>query len=375
MTFTTAVDDIEINDSVTIDLTVADANVLASHSVSRRAFGYHISDGGVQVQGQIASGRVTGGDTDIGVLADAVSITVTDNVGLDISVAEYGALTTGTALNATHSITDNRDAIQTAVNNADAALTSANTNSITVSNEGLVQLNASEFISIGSKFAASDIEVRDDLASLKSISSPGIPANALVTLEAEQSQDLTTDASFIANIDQIDLNGASNVTVDAAQVLKLQTVTTPETYNVTDAGVALIQLFEDGNSGLLSAATTVTSNSTSLSEAVKFNNSSDPLNVLVDSYQLSSATETFISTNPLTVVQAEAVVGIATTPYTIDDKFSAIKDALGSSAITTATSINALAQSVAEAVEIDESLPCRIFADHHIQDGKLNQSS
>ena len=54
------------------------------------------------------------------------------------------------------------------------------------------------------------------------------------------------------------------VTVDAAQVFKVQPVVAPESFNIKDAGAAIIQLHEDGHSDLLSAAVNVTSASTDL---------------------------------------------------------------------------------------------------------------
>ena len=62
----------------------------------------------------------------------------------------------------------------------------------------------------------------------------------------------------------------------------------PGSFNIKDAGVAIIQLHEDGHSDLLDAALHVMSASTDLGEAVQFNDDLDPLHSLVDVYQLSA---------------------------------------------------------------------------------------
>ena len=125
----------------------------------------------------------------------------------------------------------------------------------------------------------------------------------------------------------------------------------PESFNIKDAGAAIIQLHEDGHSDLLSAAVNVTSASTDLGEAVQFNDDLDPLHSLVDVYQLSSDAHAYISSNALTVVEADAVYNVSPPAYTIDDNYTNIKAPLVA-VLDCATSINAVAETISEAVEI-----------------------
>ena len=126
----------------------------------------------------------------------------------------------------------------------------------------------------------------------------------------------------------------------------------PESFNIKDAGAAIIQLHEDGHSDLLNAASQVMSASTELDEAVQFNNHLDPLHPLVDEYQLSANADAYISSNALTVVEAEAVYNVSPPAYSIDDNYTNIKAAFSGGALISAAAINAVAETISEAVEI-----------------------
>ena len=178
----------------------------------------------------------------------------------------------------------------------------------------------------------------------------------LVVAVAQTDNDLTTEATFLANVDQIVLDGASNVTFDAAQILKLQSVTSPETFNIKDTGQAIINLHADGHGDLLEGASNVTASSAELSEAVKFSDPNDAFSSLVDSYEMSSSAVQHINNNALDVAEAKAVNGATTPPaYSIHDSYANIKALLADgdgSAVTNATTVSANAGSIADAVEI-----------------------
>ena len=81
----------------------------------------------------------------------------------------------------------------------------------------------------------------------------------------------------------------------------------------------------------------------------------DPLHPLVDEYQLSANADAYISSNALTVVEAEAVYNVSPPAYSIDDNYTNIKAAFvggGGDALISARTINALAETISEAVEI-----------------------
>ena len=226
---------------------------------------------------------------------------------------------------------------------------------IHVDGVGRVELNAEEFGALRSKFASDEVELKDTVAALKSVT-PTPHADVVVVAVAQTDNDLTTEATFLANVDQIVLDGASNVTFDAAQILKLQSVTSPETFNIKDTGQAIINLHADGHGDLLEGASNVTARSAELSEAVKFSDPNDAFSSLVDSYEMSSSAVQHINNNALDVAEAKAVNGATTPPaYSIHDSYANIKALLADgdgSAVTNATTVSANAGSIADAVEI-----------------------
>ena len=350
-------DDIEILEGSSIDLNVADAQLLATNSVVHNTSGYSITDNVAALQGEVTS------ESDLGVLANATSVNrdAGDTTGiLDLTIAEQGALADGgssapTTLSVPFNITDTQTAIQDEVDSPLFSNALHSANSIHVDGAGRVELNAEEFGALRSKFASDEVELKDTVAALKSVT-PTPHADVVVVAVAQTDNDLTTEATFLANVDQILLDGASNVTLDAAQILKLQSVTSPETFNIKDTGEAIINLHANGRGDLLEGASNVTASSAELSEAVKFSDPNDAISLLVDSYGMSSNAVQHIASNALDVAEAKAVNEAVTPPaYSIRDSYANIKALLADgdgSAVTEATTVTAYAGSIADAVEI-----------------------
>ena len=67
---------------------------------------------------------------------------------------------------------------------------------------GRVELNAEEFGTLRSKFASDEVELKDTVAALKSVT-PTPHADVVVVAVAQTDNDLTTEATFLANVDHI----------------------------------------------------------------------------------------------------------------------------------------------------------------------------